>query len=76
MICAVLVMSLHDRIWDARLDPSPARLGAVVGAGIHGESLLMAAFALTLASSQPWWGIAALACYPAGRILSRWISPT
>lgn len=76
LIAAALLLQLWRVLDAARAEPTPARLGACVATGIRGESLLMAAFALACAPQHPWLGFAALACYPAGRLLSRWISPT
>jgi 4-hydroxybenzoate polyprenyltransferase len=73
---AVLLITLWRRLDAARAEPTPPKLGACVGAGIRGECLLMAGFALMLAPDQPWWGFAAMALYPAGIVLSKWISPT
>lgn len=75
-ILAFLLLSLWHKLDAARKEPTPPKLGACVGAGIRGECLLMAGFALMLAPGQPWWGFAALALYPLGIVLSKWISPT
>jgi hypothetical protein len=75
-IAAALLLGLNRRFDAARAEPTPAKLGAVVGAGIRGHCLLMAAFALLAAPAQPWWGLAALLCYPAALLMSRWVSPT
>ncbi|MCC6465878.1 MAG: hypothetical protein IT463_11110 [Planctomycetes bacterium] len=76
LVAAALLLQLWRVLDAARAEPTPQRLGACVATGIRGESLLMAAFALACAPQHPWLGLAALACYPAGRLLSRWISPT
>lgn len=76
LVLAWLLMTLWLKLDAARADPVPPKLGACVGAGIRGEALLMAGFALMLAPLQPWWGLAALAMYPAGKVLGMWISPT
>jgi hypothetical protein len=73
---AALLLMLWRKLDTARKEPTPPNLGKVVGAGIRGECLLMAGFALMLAPQQPWWGFAAMALYPAGIVLSKWISPT
>lgn len=73
---AGLLLILWRVLDAARANPIPPKLGAVVGTGIRGECLLMAAFAMALAPSQPWWALAAMACYPLARLLARWISPT
>lgn len=71
-----LLHGLWRKLDAARREPIPPKLGACVGAGIRGEALLMAGFALMLAPAHPWWGLLALAMYPAGIMLSKWISPT
>ncbi len=71
-----MLFALHRALARARREPTPPNLGRAVGTGIRGEALLMAAFALMLSPSQPWWGLLALACYPAAKLLSRWVSPT
>lgn len=76
LIAAALLLGLWKALDVARESPTPPNLGKAVGAGIRGECLLMAAFALALVPIQPWWGFSALAMYPAGRIMARWISPT
>ena len=76
LVLAALLTGLWHKLDAARKQPIPPKLGACVGAGIRGEALLMAGFALMLAPAQPWWGLAALACFPASVLLSRWISPT
>ncbi|MEZ5991599.1 MAG: hypothetical protein R3E76_04530 [Planctomycetota bacterium] len=76
LVLASLLLMLWRKLDAARRDPIPPKLGACVGAGIRGEALLMSGFALMLAHAQPWWGLLALGCYPAGSILSKWISPT
>ncbi|MCA8913426.1 MAG: hypothetical protein KDB82_17130 [Planctomycetes bacterium] len=76
LILASLLLMLWRKLDAAHREPIPPKLGACVGAGIRGEALLMAGFALMLAHERPWWGLLALACYPAGSILSKWISPT
>jgi 4-hydroxybenzoate polyprenyltransferase len=73
---AVLLITLWRKLDAARAEPTPPKLGACVGAGIRGECLLMAGFALMLAPEQPWWGFAAMGLYPVGIVLSKWISPT
>ncbi|MBZ0136078.1 MAG: UbiA family prenyltransferase [Planctomycetes bacterium] len=75
-ILAWLLQRLWRKLDAARKEPIPPKLGACVGAGIRGEALLMAGFALMLAPAHPWWGLSALAMYPAGIVLSKWISPT
>lgn len=75
-ILAWLLQGLWRKLDAARKEPIPSKLGACVGAGIRGEALLMAGFAVMLAPAQPWWGLLALAMYPAGSVLSKWISPT
>jgi hypothetical protein len=75
-ILAGLLLMLWRKLDTARKEPTPPNLGKVVGAGIRGECLLMAGFALMLAPQQPWWGFAALALYPIGAVMSKWISPT
>ena len=75
-ILAWLLQGLWRKLDAARKDPIPPKLGACVSAGIRGEALLMAGFALVLSSAQPWWGLLALCMYPAGSVLSKWISPT
>jgi len=75
-VLAWLLVTMQGHLDAARREPAPANLGRTVGAGIRGECLLMCGFSLMLATNQPWWGLAALACYPAGKVLSRWISPT
>ncbi|MCB9892958.1 MAG: hypothetical protein H6839_00745 [Planctomycetes bacterium] len=76
LVLAFLLMTLWRKLDTARSHPTPPKLGACVGAGIRGEALLMCGFALMLAHDQPWWGLAALAMYPTGAVLSKWISPT
>lgn len=76
LVLVSLLMMLWRKLDAARHDPIPPKLGACVGAGIRGEALLMCGFALMLAHDQPWWGLLALACYPVGSILGKWISPT
>lgn len=76
LIAAALLLGLWKALDTARAAPTPPNLGKAVGAGIRGECLIMAAFALALAPHQPWWGLCALAMYPTGRIMTRWISPT
>jgi hypothetical protein len=71
-----LLFGMHRTIDRARAAPTPPNLGRAVGAGIRGECLLMCGFALILAPAQWWWGLLALACFPAGKLLSRWFSPT
>jgi hypothetical protein len=73
---AILLITLWHKLEAARAEPTPPKLGACVGAGIRGECLLMAGFALMLAPDQPWWGFAAIALYPTAIVLSKWISPT
>jgi 4-hydroxybenzoate polyprenyltransferase len=73
---AALLLGLWHRLDAARAEPTPPKLGAVVGGGIRAEALLMGGFALMLAPTQPWWGLLALAMFPAGAALSKWISPT
>lgn len=75
-LVAVLLVSLQSHLDKARAEPTPPNLGRTVGAGIRGEALLMAAFAFLMAADQWWWGVSALACWPLGRLLSRWVSPT
>jgi 4-hydroxybenzoate polyprenyltransferase len=75
-LLAWLLHGLWRKLDAARKEPTPPKLGACVGAGIRGEALLMAGFALMLAPTQPWWGLLALTMYPAGSLLSHWISPT
>lgn len=75
-VLAGLLMTLWRKLDAARAEPIPPKLGACVGGGIRGEALLMSGFALLLAPTQPWWGMAALAMYPAGGVLGKWISPT
>lgn len=76
LIAAALLLGLWKAIDAARESPTPPNLGRAVGTGIRGECLIIAAFALALVPHQPWWGFCALAMYPAGRIMTRWISPT
>ena len=76
LILAALLVGLWRKLDAARKEPIPPKLGACVGAGIRGEALLMAGFALMLAAHEPWWGLAALACFPASLLLAKWISPT
>lgn len=76
LIAAALLLGLWKALDVAREAPTPPNLGKAVGTGIRGECLIMAAFGLALAPNQPWWGLSALAMYPAGRIMARWISPT
>lgn len=76
LVLAWLLLMLWRKLDAARREPIPPKLGACVGAGIRGEALLMCGFALMLAHHQPWWGLLALGCYPAGSLLSKWISPT
>ena len=76
LIAAALLLGLWKALDVARESPTPPNLGKAVGTGIRGECLLMAAFALVLVPHQPWWGLCALAMYPLGRFLTRWISPT
>jgi hypothetical protein len=71
-----LIFGLWRALDKARREPTPPNLGRAVGAGIRGECLMMCGFALMLAPVHPWWGLLALACYPVGKLLSRWISPT
>ena len=75
-VLAWLLVGLQGKLDVARHEPTPPNLGRTVGAGIRGECLLMCGFALMLAPQQPWWGLAALAMYPAATVLSKWISPT
>lgn len=76
LVLAWLLVGLQKLLDTARKEPTPPNLGRTVGAGIRGECLLMAGFALLLAPHQPWWGLCALACYPVGKLLSKWVSPT
>lgn len=76
LIAAALLLGLWKALDVARESPTPPNLGKAVGTGIRGECLLMAAFALALVPVQPWWGLCALAMYPIGRVMTRWISPT
>jgi hypothetical protein len=76
LLVAALLITVQSKLDVARAEPTAANLGRTVGAGIRGEALLMAAFALFLAADQWWWGLAALACFPLGWLMSRWISPT
>lgn len=76
IVLALLLTGLQGKLDVARREPTPPNLGRTVGAGIRGECLLMAGFALMLAPQQPWWGLGALALYPVGWMLSKWISPT
>ncbi|MBX3461258.1 MAG: hypothetical protein KF696_15035 [Planctomycetes bacterium] len=76
LVLAWLLVGMQKLLDAARNEPTPPNLGKTVGAGIRGECLLMAGFALLLAPDQPWWGLAALACYPVGKLLSKWVSPT
>jgi hypothetical protein len=76
LVAAALVLNLWRALDTARQSPTPPNLGKAVGAGIRGECLLMAAFALALAPMQPWWGLGAAALYPVGRVMARWVSPT
>ncbi len=75
-VAAILIGGLHKVLRQARHELSPQSLGRVVGAGLRGECLLMACFALALAPQTPWWGLLALACYPVGKALSVVASPT
>ena len=76
LVLVGLLTMLWRRLDAARREPTPPNLGACVGAGIRGEALLMCGFALMLVHDQPWWGLLALAMYPAGALLSKWISLT
>lgn len=76
LIAVALLLGLWKALDVARESPTPPNLGKAVGTGIRGECLLMAAFALALVPLQPWWGLCALAMYPIGRVMTRWISPT
>ena len=49
----------------------PARTQAAIGAFIRGLVLFQAA-CLFLMPLEPWWGLGALACWPAGMLLGRW----
>lgn len=73
---AALLLGLWRKLDAARSEPTPPKLGAVVGGGIRAEAMLMGGFALMLVPQQPWWGLLALAMFPAGALLSKWISPT
>lgn len=75
-VLAWLLVTLQRLLHIARREPTPPNLGRTVGAGIRGECLLMCGFALLLVPHQPLWGLAALACYPVGKVLSAWVSPT
>jgi hypothetical protein len=76
LVLVWLILGLWRMLDKARREPTPPNLGRTVGAGIRGECLLMCGFALLLAPAQAWWGLLALACYPVGKLLSRWVSPT
>lgn len=76
LLAALLLVGLQGLLDKARKEPTPPNLGRTVGAGIRGEALLMATFAFLLAADQWWWGLLALTCWPASRIMSRWVSPT
>lgn len=77
LLCATLLyLRLTQALTLARNEPTPRNLGRCVGLGIRGECFLMGAFALALLPTQPLWGTAALLCYPAAALASRWVSPT
>jgi 4-hydroxybenzoate polyprenyltransferase len=76
VVLGYLLVTLHMVIGSAVRDPVPPKLGRAVGTGIRGEALLMGGFALALAQDQPWWGLLAIFCFPLGKFLSRFVSPT
>lgn len=63
-----LVGLLWRRLIPAIKDPKPSTIGPVVGEGIRGECLLMAAFGLLYALSSGLW-VLALACW----IVATWL---
>jgi 4-hydroxybenzoate polyprenyltransferase len=75
-ILAWLLWALWRALAKAAREPTPPNIGRAVGTGIRGEALLMCLVALAMTPAYPWWGLLALACYPVGKLLSRWVSPT
>lgn len=75
-ILATLYLWLARAFNTARREPTPRNLGRCVGLGIRGECLVMAAFALAVLPQQPMWAAAAIVCFPAAALLSKWVSPT
>lgn len=75
-ILATLYLWLARAFNAARKEPTPRNLGRCVGLGIRGECLVMAAFALAVLPQEPMWGTAAILCFPAATLMSKWVSPT
>ncbi|MCC6575210.1 MAG: hypothetical protein IT462_15645 [Planctomycetes bacterium] len=75
LIAAGLIGRMHRVLKLARREPTARHMGKVVGSGLRGECLLMAALGVAVAPDAPWWGLGALGFYPVASALSLVIKP-